>query len=93
MPPTISREAQKWLDTLMRQKYASQTLAERRTATDKWRAEDSAEAEKLFPVKIAEQTMGGVRTYIITPLDLPNANRACVLTNLYAGGFNSDSGY
>jgi monoterpene epsilon-lactone hydrolase len=92
MPPTISPEAQKWLDSLTRQKYAPQTLAERRAATDKWRAEDSAEAEKLFPVKIAEQTMGGVRTDVITPPDLPNANGACVLINLHGGGFNSDSG-
>jgi epsilon-lactone hydrolase len=92
MPSTISPEAQKWLDSIARQKYTPQTLAERRARTDKWRAQDSAEAEKLYPVKIEEQTMGGVRTDIITPLDVPEANRACVLINLHGGGFNSDSG-
>jgi monoterpene epsilon-lactone hydrolase len=92
MAPTISPEAQKWLDSLTRQKYAPQTLEERRAAADKWRADDSAEAEKLFPVEIAEQSMGGVRTDVITPLDLPEANRSCVLINLHGGGFNSDSG-
>ena len=29
---------------------------------------------------------------IITPLDMPEANRACVLINLHGGGCNSDSG-
>jgi monoterpene epsilon-lactone hydrolase len=92
MPGTISPEAQKWLDSLARQKYGTQTLAERRASTDKWRAEDSGEAEKLFPVKIEEKTIGGVRTDVITPLETPEANRGRVLMNLHGGGFNSDSG-
>jgi epsilon-lactone hydrolase len=91
-PSTISPEAQNWLDSIARQKYAPQTLAERRLGTDKWRAQDSAEAEKLYPVKIEAQTMGGVRTDIITPLDAPETNHACVLINLHEEGFNSDSG-
>ncbi len=92
MPATISPEAQKWLDSLAREKYGPQTLAERRASTDKWRAEDSAEAEKLFPVKIEEKTIRGVRTDVITPLETPEANRGRVLINLHGGGFNSDSG-
>ena len=92
MPSTISPEAQKWLDSLAHQKYGPQTLAERRAGTDKWRAADSAEARKLFPVNVEEKIMGGVRTDIITPLDTPEANRSCVLINLHGGGFNSDSG-
>jgi acetyl esterase/lipase len=92
MPSTISPEAQKWLDSLAHQKYASQTLAERRTSTDKWRAEDSAEARRIFPVNIEEKIIGGVRTDVITPLETPEAHRPCVLINLHGGGFNSDSG-
>lgn len=92
MPPTVSSEGQKWLDSLARQKYTPQTLTERRASTDRWRAEGSAEAQKLFPVKVEQQTIGGVRTDIITPPDLPEANRSCVLINLHGGGFNSDSG-
>jgi acetyl esterase/lipase len=92
MPSTISPEAQKWLDSLARQKYAPQSLAERRVATDKWRAEDSAQARKLFPVNVEEKTIGGVRTDFITPLDVSEANRGRVLINLHGGGFNSDSG-
>jgi len=92
MPETISPEAQKWLDSLTRYKYAPETLAERRTHTDEWRARDSAEAEKLYPVNIKTATLGGVRTDIITPLSTPPANAHRVLINLHGGGFNSDSG-
>lgn len=92
MPSTISPEAQKWLDSLAHQKYGPQSLAERRTRADKWRAEGSTQARKLFPVNIEERIIGGVRTDIITPLETPEANRVCVLINLHGGGFNSDSG-
>jgi epsilon-lactone hydrolase len=92
MPTTISAEAQKWLDSLAHQKYVPQTLAERRAATDKWRTEDSAEAQKRFPVNIEEKMISGVRTGIITPLETPETNRGRVLINLHGGGFNSDSG-
>jgi epsilon-lactone hydrolase len=92
MPSTISPEAQKWLDSLAHQKYQPATLAERRANTDKWRAEDSAEARKLFPVDVQERMIAGVRTDIINPLEMPEAHRACVLINLHGGGFNSDSG-
>jgi monoterpene epsilon-lactone hydrolase len=92
MPSTISPEAQKWLDALARQKYVSESLSERRVATDKWRAEDSMEARRMFPVNVEEKTIGGVRTDIITPLDMPETNRGRVLINLHGGGFNSDSG-
>ncbi len=92
MPSTVSPESQKWLASLAQQKYGAQTLAERRVATDKWRAEDSAEARKLFPVNVEEKMIGGVRTDVITPLDVPEKNKDCVLINLHGGGFNSDSG-
>lgn len=92
MPSTISPDAQKWLDSLARQKYQPQTLVERRAATDKWRAEDSAEARKLFPVNVQEKMIAGVRTDIITPMEMPEANHGRVLINLHGGGFNSDSG-
>ena len=92
MPTTLSPEAQKWLGSLAKQEYVTQSLVERRTRTDKWRAEDSAEAQKLFPVKVEEHMIGGVRTDIITPPNVPEGNRECVLINLHGGGFNSDSG-
>lgn len=92
MPATISSEAQRWLQSLTLKKYSPETLADRRAATDKWRAEDSAEAKKRFPVNVEEKIIGGVRTDVITPASFPQANRSRVLINLHGGGFNSDSG-
>jgi monoterpene epsilon-lactone hydrolase len=92
VPSTISPEAQKWLASLAQRKHGPQTLAERRASTDAWRKQDSAEALKLYPVHIEETTTAGVRTDIITPLAMPEANRGRVLINLHGGGFNSDSG-
>ncbi len=91
MPPTISPEAQEWLQSLNQQKVGPpETLAERRTNTDAWRKMDSAEARKFYPVNIEETTMAGVRTDIITPLTGLASKQ--VLINLHGGGFNSDSG-
>ena len=91
MPPTISSEAQKWLDTLDRQPSRPQEpLPERRIRTDAWRKWDTAEALKFYPANLQETGMAGIRTAIITPLSAPAANR--VLINLQGGGFNSDSG-
>jgi epsilon-lactone hydrolase len=90
-PSGISPEAQKWLESLNQQKVGPpEALAERRAHTDAWRARNSAEARKLYPVNIEAMTIAGVRTDIITPLTAPQKNR--VLINLHGGGFNSDSG-
>ena len=92
---TISPEARKWLESLNREslnqeKAGPETLAERRTRTDAWRKQDSAEARTRYPVNVEETSTAGVRTDIITPLSAPVNNR--VLINLHGGGFNSDSG-
>lgn len=92
MPGTISPEAQKWLASLTQKKSGPETLAERRARTDIWRAQNSAEARKLYPVDVEETSIAGVRTNVITPLETPEANRRRVLINLHGGGFNSDSG-
>jgi monoterpene epsilon-lactone hydrolase len=93
MPATISPEAREWLASLDKEKAGPpESLAERREHTDAWRAKDSAEARKLYPVNVKETTTAGVRTDIITPLAMPEANRTRVLINLHGGGFNSDSG-
>jgi monoterpene epsilon-lactone hydrolase len=92
MPLTISPEAQKWLASLNEKKSGPETLAERRARTDIWRAQDSADARKIYPVNVEETSIGGVRTDIITPLVTPEVNRGHVLINLHGGGFNSDSG-
>src|SRR5205807_8507848 len=65
MPATISPEAQKWLESLTRTTPGPESLAERRARTDVWRAQDSAEARKLYPVNVEGSTTAGVRTDII----------------------------
>jgi len=92
MPATISTEAQTWLESLTHTTPGAETLAERRARTDSWRAQDSAEARKLYPVNVEEATTAGVRTDIITPMTMPAENKNRVLINLHGGGFNSDSG-
>jgi epsilon-lactone hydrolase len=92
VPTTISPEAQTWLESLTHTSPGPETLAERRARTDEWRAQDSAEARKLYPVNVEEATTGGVRTDIITPMSMPAENKTRVLINLHGGGFNSDSG-
>lgn len=92
MPSTLSAEARSWLESLTHTTPGPETLAERRARTDAWRAQDSAEARKLYPVTVQESTTAGVRTDIITPLTTPSENRNRVLINLHGGGFNSDSG-
>jgi acetyl esterase/lipase len=92
MPSTISPEAQQWLSSLTQQKGGEQTLAERRARTDEWRKYGSGEARKYYPANVEETTTTGVRTHIIMPLTMPEANRNRVLINLHGGGFNSDSG-
>jgi len=91
VPTTVSPEAQQWLREIDRNSpQGEETLAERRKHTDEWRARDSAEAKRLYPVNVEETTTAGVRTDIITPLSEATKNR--VLINLHGGGFNSDSG-
>ena len=92
VPSTISPEAQKWLASLPQKKSGPETLTERRAHADAWRAQNSAEARRIYPVNIESATIGGVHTDVITPLETPEVNRGRVLINLHGGGFNSDSG-
>jgi monoterpene epsilon-lactone hydrolase len=92
MPTTVSPEAQTWLESLTHTTPGPETLGERRARTDAWRAQDSADARKLYPVNVEEATTAGVRTDIITPMTMPAENKSRVLINLHGGGFNSDSG-
>jgi monoterpene epsilon-lactone hydrolase len=91
-PAMLSSEARRWLASLAGKGPGPKTLPERRAATDEWRARQASEAQRLFPVTLEEQVIGGVRTQVITPLETPPVNRSKVLVNLHGGGFNSDSG-
>ncbi len=92
VPDTISPEAQKRLARRQSGAAVPETLAERRSKTDKWQNGAGEASRKLFPVNIEEQTIAGVPTRVITPLSLPEDHRDRVLINVHGGGFNSDSG-
>jgi len=91
-PALVSKEARAWLDSLTHLNRGPQTLKERRASTDEWRAQDSAEALKHYPVIIHSTTLSGVPVDEIIPLKMPRENRNRVFINLHGGGFNSDSG-
>lgn len=90
VPGTISPEARKFLAHAAGPPETS--LEVRRARTDAFRTARSEQARKLYPVNIEGQTIGGVRTDVITPLSIPQAKRNRVLINVHGGGFNSDSG-
>jgi epsilon-lactone hydrolase len=92
MPTTVSPEAEQWLKEIEHEGPQSKDLAEIRKGTDEWRKRDSAEALRLYPVKVESKNIAGVQTDIITPLEAPDANEKRVLINLHGGGFISDSG-
>ena len=92
IPGTVSPEAQHWLKEIEHEGPQSKDLAEIRSGTDAWRKRDSAEALRLYPVKVEGKNIAGVRTDLISPLDTPEANKNHVLINLHGGGFISDSG-
>jgi epsilon-lactone hydrolase len=92
VPTTISPEAQKMLARVESDGALPQTLAERRTGTDKWQAGVGEQFKKLYAVNIASDTIGGVPVRVITPLSIATGKRDRVLINLHGGGFNSDSG-
>ncbi len=89
--PSVQRRSIGWR-RLRKVRDGQQTLAERRARTDEWRKFGSGEARKYYPANVEETTTAGVRTDIITPITMPEANRNRVLINLHGGGFNSDSG-
>ncbi len=94
VPGTISPEAQKFIGRQVNSSSGDgpENLAQRRKGTDAFRTSRSAEARHLYPVNVEEQTMGGVRCDVITPLSIPSDKRDRVLINVHGGGFVSDSG-
>lgn len=92
LPETISPQARTYLAARLPDETALETLAERRERTDKWQARERAAWTKICPNQIVDSKIAGVPVHIVTPLEIPEANRNKVLMNLHGGGFNSDSG-
>jgi epsilon-lactone hydrolase len=69
-----------------------ETLVERRATQDAGQVRARAAWSALCPNKIEDTTIAGVPVHIVTPDNMPAANRDKVLINLHGGGFNADSG-
>jgi monoterpene epsilon-lactone hydrolase len=92
VPTTISPEARQWLARPVSDAAVPEPLAIRRSKTDEWQARAGKSFRKLYPVGVAEQTIAGVPTKVITPAQIPANKMDRVLINVHGGGFNSDSG-
>ncbi len=92
LPQTISPQARAWLSRPMPDAVVPETLAQRRSRTDAWQARTREEWSKICPSHIVESKIAGIPVHIVTPLEIPEANRDKVLINIHGGGFNSDSG-
>ncbi|HEX3985398.1 MAG TPA: alpha/beta hydrolase fold domain-containing protein [Acidobacteriaceae bacterium] len=90
IPPDLSPQAKTMLARPMSDAAMSQTLAQRRHATDVWQNHAGDVSTQLYPVHRSESTIAGVHVRIITPL--ANMDPDHVLLNIHGGGFNSDSG-
>jgi acetyl esterase/lipase len=92
VPQTIRPEAQKVVSRAEPDAGPPQSLADRRKGTDAYTARARVQWSKLCPNTLVDTTMAGVPVHVVTPDDLPEANKDKVLLNLHGGGFNSDSG-
>lgn len=92
VPQTLSPEAQKSVSRAEPDQGPPQSLEERRKSTDAWAVRAAAEWSRLCPNQLVNTTIAHVPVRVVTPDDVPEANRDKVLLNLHGGGFNSDSG-
>lgn len=92
LPQTVSPQARAWLARPIPDETAPVSLAVRRARTDAGQARNRAAWSKLCPNHVVESRMAGVPVHIVTPEEIPEANRDKVLMNVHGGGFNSDSG-
>jgi len=92
VPADLSRQSRYWLSQPVPDVGPPESLAERRTATDKWALTASQDWQKLYPATLTEDKIANVPVRIVVPAALPDANKDKVLLCLHGGGFNSDSG-
>lgn len=92
VPEDLSPQARASLSRVVPDQGPPQSLAERRRLTDAYTAHARVEWTKICPNTLVDDTIAGIPVHIVTPADLPDANKDKVLLNLHGGGFNSDSG-
>jgi epsilon-lactone hydrolase len=90
IPPDLSPEAKKSLARQVSDAAHPESLAERRSGTDRWQNHAGDVDAQLYPVQRSESTIAGVPVRIITPVSGMDPDR--VLLDIHGGGFNSDSG-
>lgn len=92
VPETISPEAQASISRQVPDEAPPESLQERRARN---RAADEANRiawSKICPNQIVDDKIAGVPVRIVTPPQIPAANRDKVFINLHGGSFNADSG-
>lgn len=92
VPKTISPEAQQRLARPQSDAAVPESLAERRSKTDRWQSAAGEAFRKVYPVNVSEDKIAGVPVRVITPPVISETRRDRVLINVHGGGFNSDSG-
>lgn len=92
VPQDLSPQARAFISDRIPDEGPEQPLAERRKQLDEWQVRSRAEWTKLYPNRIEETAIAGVPVHLVTPANMPAANRDKVLLNVHGGGFNGDSG-
>lgn len=92
LPATVSPQARAMLARPMPDAAPPESLAERRARNLEYQAHARIGWNAICPNHTVEGTIAGVPVHIVTPLQIPQANRDKVLINLHGGGFNADSG-
>jgi len=92
VPDTISPEAQKFTARSMPDTEAPYDVAKDRAQSSACQQNGGEMMRKMYAVNIAEQTIAGVPTRIITPLTIPAEKQNRALINLHGGGFTADWG-
>lgn len=95
LPETISPEARQQLSRFPVSRTRSlgeQTVGPSREVASSMQKTVSAKQLKRYPIDISQSAIAGVPVRILTPRDLPVANRQKILINVHGGGFVVDSG-
>ena len=92
LPATVSPQARTMLARPMPDAAPPESLAERRARNLESQAHARVGWNAICPNHTVESSIAGVPVHIVTPVEIPAANRDKVLINLHGGGFNADSG-
>lgn len=92
VPATLSPEAQRYMARRIPDQTPPVSLAELRTHTDANTEIARIAWTKICPNRIVEDKIAGVPVRIVTPLEMPAANRDKIFVDLHGGGFDLDSG-